>query len=152
MTIKDHSGSNPIIQSSMCDRIGVNLNGPSVIEVPGWVLNPLGKYYLYFAHHRGRYIRMAYGNDLMGPWTIHRPGVLNVTETPFAHSDLSLDQARAQPGFNPLNSPYLYAHIASPDVHIDLHNQKIRLYYHGMESNADQVTRPSIIRRWLDFQ
>ena len=26
-----------------------NINGPSLVRVPEWVENPLGKYYLYFA-------------------------------------------------------------------------------------------------------
>ena len=30
-----------------------NINGPSLIKVPHWMENPLGKYYLYFAHHKG---------------------------------------------------------------------------------------------------
>ena len=30
-----------------------NINGPSLVRVPEWVEDPLGKYYLYFAHHRG---------------------------------------------------------------------------------------------------
>ncbi|MFV1980611.1 MAG: hypothetical protein ACC655_05595, partial [Rhodothermia bacterium] len=42
----------------------VNVNGPSVIRVPDWINSPLGRYYLYFAHHRGSFIRMAYADDL----------------------------------------------------------------------------------------
>ena len=42
----------PIIHPGMDDRIGANINGPSVICVPDWVEAPLGRYYLYFAHHR----------------------------------------------------------------------------------------------------
>ena len=41
-----------------------NINGPSLVRVPEWVENPLGKYYLYFAHHRGAYIRLAYADAL----------------------------------------------------------------------------------------
>ncbi|HCO10561.1 MAG TPA: hypothetical protein DIT42_05365, partial [Gammaproteobacteria bacterium] len=37
--------------------IGNNIQGPSMIRVPDWVENPLGKYYLYFADHKGQYIR-----------------------------------------------------------------------------------------------
>ena len=35
------------------------LTDPSLIRVPSWVKNPLGKYYLYFAHHTGKYIRLG---------------------------------------------------------------------------------------------
>ena len=51
----------PIVDISLSEKLTleaqqegyININGPSVISVPDWVENPLGKYYLYFAHHRG---------------------------------------------------------------------------------------------------
>ena len=46
-------GDGPIITPEMDDRMGGNIQGPSLIKVPTWVDNPLGKYYLYFADHRG---------------------------------------------------------------------------------------------------
>ena len=49
-------GDGPIITPEMDDRMGGNIQGPSLIKVPTWVDNPLGKYYLYFADHRGTYI------------------------------------------------------------------------------------------------
>ena len=58
-----------------------NINGPSVIKVPDWIENPLGKYYLYFAHHKGKQIRLAYSDNIEGPFTIHNVGVLNVNQT-----------------------------------------------------------------------
>ena len=54
--------------------MGSNINGPSLIRVPDWLPNPLGKYYLYFAHHKGEYIRLAYADDLSGPWTTYEAG------------------------------------------------------------------------------
>ncbi|MGB0922361.1 MAG: hypothetical protein ACPG06_05600 [Alphaproteobacteria bacterium] len=59
-----------------------NINGPTLIKVPAWVKNPLGRYYLYFAHHKGRFLRLAYADSPTGPWTVHEPGVLDVSETP----------------------------------------------------------------------
>ena len=41
----------PIIGPDIHPSIGVNIQGPSLIRVPDWVENPLGKYYLYFADH-----------------------------------------------------------------------------------------------------
>ena len=61
---------------------GNNINGPSLIKVPDWVENPLGEYYLYFAHHSGKYIRMAYSmnkkkNSLLDvDFKVHEPGTL----------------------------------------------------------------------------
>lgn len=114
--------SNPIIGPHMDGRMGDNINGPSLIRVPDWVPKRLGRYYLYFAHHDGRYIRLAYADRLEGPWRIHQPGVLSLAEFRFA------------------------GHIASPDVHVDDREQRIRMYFHGSEvesgvPDADQYTR-----------
>ena len=58
-----------IVQPNMLpNKDGDNINGPSLIKVPNWVKNPLGKYYLYFSHHDGKYIRMAYSNKIEGPY------------------------------------------------------------------------------------
>jgi hypothetical protein len=87
--------------------MATNINGPSLIRVPDWVAQPLGRYYLYFAHHHGQFIRLAYADDLNGPWRVYTPGVLH------------------------LDSSYCVGHVASPDVYIDHAHQQIRLYYHG---------------------
>lgn len=101
--------SNPIIYPDMPglegDR-GNNINGPSLICVPAWIEQPLGRYYLYFAHHGGEYIRLAYADALEGPWTVYEPGVLHMDEGPGTR------------------------HIASPDVHVDAERREIRMYFH----------------------
>jgi hypothetical protein len=91
---------------------GTSINGPSLIRVPDWVEKRLGAYYLYFAHHRGRDIRLAYAERLEGPWTVHPHGVLHVADT--AARD----------------------HIASPDVHLDHERRLVRMYFHGCDSQA----------------
>ena len=50
----------PIIGPHLHPSIGVNIQGPSLIRVPDWIDNRLGAYYLYFADHKGSYIRLAY--------------------------------------------------------------------------------------------
>lgn len=102
--------NNPIIHSNMLGleaELGENINGPSVIKVPAWVPNPLGKYYMYFAHHKGQYIRLAYANKPEGPWKIYKPGVLRLEETACV------------------------GHIASPDILVDESSKSIRMYFHG---------------------
>ncbi|MEM7361206.1 MAG: hypothetical protein AAF431_19135 [Pseudomonadota bacterium] len=66
----------------------VNINGPAVIKVPDWIENPLGEYYLYFAHHKGDYIRLAYADQPAGPWQIYEPGVLSLVDSGFPTQDL----------------------------------------------------------------
>ena len=85
-------GTGPVIHEAMDERMherdrldeGVgnytNINGPSVIRVPSWVKAPLGKYYMYFAHHKGSYIRLAFSDAVAGPWTVHAPGVLSIVD------------------------------------------------------------------------
>lgn len=128
-------GNNPIIRPNMDDRMGDNINGPSLIQVPDWVRDRLGKYYLYFGHHDGRYIRLAYADDLEGPWRIHSEGVLSLEDSHFE------------------------GHIASPDVHVDHKSARIRMYFHGSNTvtgggtgkGGAQFTRVSISRDGLNF-
>lgn len=125
-------GDGPIIAQHMDGRMGGNVQGPTLIRVPDWVENPLGKYYLYFADHRGTYIRLAYADDLMGPWTTYEPGTLQL-ENSFFPTTL---EAGAPPG--------AYAHIASPDVHVRADRQEIVMYVHGRDAGkgaTTQVTR-----------
>ena len=78
----------PIIRPDLHPSIGQNIQGPSLIRVPEWVEDPLGKYYLYFADHKGRYIRLAYADELAGPWRIHVSGTLPIEQSYFASTPL----------------------------------------------------------------
>lgn len=121
--------NNPIITPALDESIGTNINGPSLIRVPDWVQNPLGKYYLYFAHHQGTYIRLAYADRLDGPWFIYKPGVLHI------------------------RNAFASKHIASPDVHVINDTQEIRMYYHSCcrPSAPPQVTHLAISQDGLQF-
>lgn len=111
----------PIIVPHMDKRMGDNINGPSLIRVPSWISKPLGKYYLYFAHHKGAYIRMAYADELCGPWQTYEPGALALAQTHFV------------------------GHIASPDVHVDEDNQRIIMYFHGLTAPQDLPQVKSVL-------
>ena len=71
----------PIISQDMSSSLGNNINGPSLIRVPDWVPDPLGRYYLYFAHHEGRSIRLAYADQLTGPWKLKEDGALRIEDS-----------------------------------------------------------------------
>ena len=73
----------PIIAPDFHPSIGKNIQGPSLIRVPDWVESRLGTYYLYFADHKGSYIRLAYADDLRGPWKVYPPGSLQLAESHF---------------------------------------------------------------------
>lgn len=99
---------NPILYPFMDRWMGQNINGPSAIEAPEWLPNRRGRYYLYFAHHYGTYIRLAYADHPEGPWRTYEDGVLDVRQS------------------------YFIDHIASPDIHVDNTRREIHMYFHGV--------------------
>jgi len=103
-------GDKPIITPEMFKdrKEGANINGPTLLRVPAWIKNPLGKYYLYFGNHRGTYIRLAYADALVGPWKLHEGGVLSLEQLP-----VKMD------------------HIASPEILVDDAGKRLIMYYHG---------------------
>ena len=117
---------NPLITQQMSARLGDDINGPSIIRVPAWVKKPLGRYYLYFAHHKGSYIRLAYANNLAGPWKIYQPGVLEVKDTEFF---------RPQPDLPDIGANF-YTHVASPEIVIDEANHRLVMLVHGWYTNG----------------
>jgi hypothetical protein len=109
---------NPVVRPGMpglAGEDGRNINGPSLILAPAWIEKPLGKYYLYFAHHAGKHIRLAHADRLSGPWKIHQGGVLAAKE---AHGQ---------------------GHIASPDVHVDDEAKEIRMYFHRAGAKGSPI-------------
>ena len=142
----------PIIAPGIHPSVGENIQGPSVIKVPEWVDDPLGDYYLYFADHKGLYIRLAYADDLLGPWTIHPPGSLQIqdsyflAEPPAVSSDVAerLRASQERRGV-PMSHDGLFEattpHIASPDVQVDHQNQRIVMYFHGLDDVSTQLSR-----------
>ena len=112
---------NPLLTVHASPSLGDNVNGPSIVRVPSWVAQPLGRYYLYFAHHKGDFIRLAYADAIAGPWKIHEPGVLRVSDTAFY---------RPQP--DPADSPAdFYTHVASPEIVVDAERRRLVLWVHG---------------------
>jgi len=141
-TIRLNNG-NPIIEPSMFNNPddGENINGPSLIRVPDWIptnrrAHPSAQYYLYFAHHSGDYIRMAWAANIEGPYTLYDDftsrgdrGVLDNNRR-----DIELNNGiRIEEN-----------HLASPDVIVDNENQRIIMYFHSGSSffvNGDEVNR-----------
>lgn len=112
---------NPLVTITSAPSLGDNVNGPSVIRVPDWVQRPLGRYYMYFAHHMGAIIRLAYADRIEGPWRIHDPGVVPVAST-------ALYRPQPDP---PENLENFYTHVASPEVYVDNANRRLVMWVHG---------------------
>ena len=151
----------PIITPQLHPSIGANIQGPSLIRAPDWVEAPLGRYYLYFADHKGTYIRLAYADHLRGPWRMHPPGSLPIqgsyflTRPPDAPPDeLAKLRATWDPGnwSHDLLTEATTPHIASPDVHVDRANRQIVMYFHGLEGLGRQVTRVATSPDGIRFQ
>ena len=106
--------TNPLVHSDCHPALEGNVNGSSVIEAPAWLPDRMGRYYMYFAHHQGRNIRLAYADELNGPWQVYELGTLQLAQTPCHH------------------------HIASPDVDVDEERRQILMYFHGPVLKRDQ--------------
>ncbi len=106
-----------------------NINGPCLLRVPAWIPQPLGRYYLYFAHHAGDHIRMACADELAGPWRVYEGGVLQLADSGFT------------------------GHVASPHVHVDHARHRLHLYFHGVMTPGDRATVvPEIDERFFYTQ
>jgi len=118
---------------------GDNINGASLIRVPDWLppekrADPQAVYYLYFAHHSGRYIRMAWAKKVEGPYQLFNPGagVLSLCRpeaTRTRDGSLLVIVTNENSGFG--------GHIASPDVHIDSTSQRFIMYFHANAMRRD---------------
>jgi hypothetical protein len=127
----------PIITEAMfvaagaTGREGRNINGPSIIRVPDWIVpenraDPSAVYYLYFAHHQGNYIRMAWAEHIEGPWHLYNIGRGASVGSRGVMLDLGSDDR-----INIGNGITIRSHVASPDVHADDTNQRMIIYFHG---------------------
>jgi hypothetical protein len=155
---------NPILRPHMDSRMGGNVQGPSLIRVPEWIEKPLGRYYLYFADHKGAYIRLAYADRLEGPWRTHQPGSLQLAESHFltepapvpAEARAGADAPARAPGAEAALEGFATGavegvpsalesstqpHIASPDAHVRSDRREVVLYYHGLDAFRSQHTR-----------
>jgi hypothetical protein len=160
----------------------VNVSGPSLIRVAPWIENPLGRYYLYFAHHKGEVIRLAYADRLEGPWRVHTPGVLALHDSGFAGKEpetagllpavLDLWRVSTATEFIALlrvgiaaregrqirrerglaGSDETRPHIASPDVIVDQDRREIRMYFHGLVKGRLQMSRVAVSQDGLHFE
>ncbi len=146
--------SNPVIHEGMLPKLeGDNINGPTLIKVPDWVSNKLGKYYLYFAHHKGKYIRLAYADTLEGPWKIYQPGTLKIEDCVCKDAPVGTGESVRHQGAE--NSDDNVQHVASPDIIIDDAKKELILYYHcPLEHNGKrgQYTLSAVSTDGLNFK
>lgn len=117
---------------------GDNINGPSIVRLPEWVepsrrCHPEARFYLYFAHHHGSSIRLAWSSDLLGPWHLHAPGhgVLSLRDAHDVDDADAVHDAHDEPELAIGNGIVLRGHVASPDVHLDPSRRRFVMYFHA---------------------
>lgn len=138
--------------------LGNNINGPSLLRVPDWVESPLGRYYLYFSHHQGESVRLAYADEIAGPYTVYAPGALSLAGSGFDTEKLRLE-AISEPELLALIDEhgadtvlaFFPPHVASPDVHVREDRGEIWMYYHGQLADSRQLTKVAISEDGLNF-
>ena len=125
--------SNPIITANMFPSNrrgsdGNNINGACMIRIPDFIsrdrrANRSANYYLYFGHHQGDYIRMAWSVNAAGPFTLYRAGAGVGTRGVMDNNNTNISLSN--------NIQIRRNHIASPDVHVDEANRQIIMYFHS---------------------
>ncbi len=157
-------GDGPIVHPGLDPSIGTNIQGPSLIHAPPWVEEPLGRYYLYFADHKGSYIRLAHADHVEGPWRVHRPGSLQLADSCFLSepppaTDEELAFLRgiyeatlgASYAVDELLADATTPHIASPDAHLDHEHRRVVMYFHGLDALGIQLTRAATSADGIHF-
>jgi hypothetical protein len=112
------------------EKEGANINGPSVIRIPNWIpslerADPGAVYYMYFAHHVGEYIRLAWAADIEGPWNLYQVADSIPLED---RGVLSLGKDEEITVGNGIT---INRHVASPEIIIDDENKRIIMYFHA---------------------
>ena len=145
--------------------------------MPDWVENPLGKYYLYFAHHKGSYIKMAYADSQGGDWKMYDGGILPLDKSGLVtkvgkKSDLETLRKyntwsesialieigkAAQKSFekrkkiNGKGSAPTTPHLANPEVIINEKTKKFHLYIHGVVEGSLQKSKVALSKDGINF-
>lgn len=127
-----------IIDKAWFERQGItdsdadNINGASLIRIPDWLTkdqraDPSAQYYLYFSHHQGNYIRMAWSSSVLGPYTLFNAG--NQEDPSFPGKGV-LDLG-PEDKMEWVNGAKMQGHVASPHVLLDSINQQFILFIHA---------------------
>ena len=132
--------------------------------MPDWVAAPIWKYYLYFADHKGSYIRLAYADDLKGPWVMHPPWSLQLADSLFPRRAAGcLSGSRGGDQGTAVGVEWTrddatrhldgvgHAPHRIPDVHVDTVDETIVMPFHGLDGLGRQVTRVATSPNGIHF-
>jgi hypothetical protein len=133
---------------------GANINGPTLIRVPDWLeparrADPRARYYLYFAHHKGDFLRLAWAAEPCGPWRLYGTGAgFEVGKRGVLDLGVS-DELEIGNGLK------ISDHLASPEIVVDGANRRFVLFFHAPAAHdgkkAGQKTFAATSPDGLDF-
>ena len=144
VAVNSTSQANARFNKSSLPAGSSNINGPTVIRVPDWIpvaqrVHPKAKYYLYFGHHIGHDIRMAWSDSLTGNWSLFNSG--NGPDRAWGSQGNNTGAQTPRSGVLSIVGGQLAAkvgskviatnHISSPEVLVDHKNKRIALYFHA---------------------
>lgn len=123
---------------------------------------------MYFSHHKGEYIKMAYSDSINGRWTIYNDKILSLKNSTLI--TYRTTQSNLKDVFNHNNSNETFAllsqldfkknntsvdsndpHIASPEIIINNESKEIVMFFHGMVSGNIQKSKIAISKDGLNF-
>lgn len=114
----------------LTENFKTNICNPCLVKVPDWCKNKLADYYLFYADHKGKFIKLAYSNNLFSKWKIKKGGVIHIRQ------------------FNDAIN-----HIASPEIYIDSKKKEVILFTHShSKSQVGQWTYISKSKDALNFE
>ncbi|OVE79677.1 hypothetical protein BVY01_01745 [bacterium I07] len=136
--VKRLNQGNPVISEDMFKAVGADaregekINFPCVVRIPDWVepenrADSTAVYYMYFAHHQGEYIRLAWAVHVEGPWHLYRTG----SDIPVGKRGVIDMVQNGRTELHLGSNITMHKHIASPDLHIDHENRTFILYLHS---------------------
>jgi hypothetical protein len=132
-------GTSPIIDAALLTGHGYtaaeanNINGPTLWKIPGWIdvgdrADPTAVWYLYFAHHSGHFIRMAWAADSIlddeTVWTLY-----DVSGDPAASPKGVFDLGPNNKHWMHFSTTEILGHVASPEILDD--GDRVLILPHG---------------------
>lgn len=140
VALKDHH--NPCYNKDGSPKTGKfdkkfgNINGPSVVR---WDDPDYGDgYYMFFAHHEGRSIRVASAPSPTGPWEIIKDPTQDADV-----NNLSFFNNGKNGLYNNGIQDHLDQHVASPDAHVL--DGRLFLYVHGKPGDGQKGQRTLLL-------
>ncbi len=135
--IRRLNGGEPIVslasfrQAGYPEKEGENINGPCLIRLPDWLprekrADKRANYYLYFGHHHGLYIRLAWSERVAGPfYLVDR----EVGKSAFTLGELDSGKKDIRRVLSEEIS--MRGHVSSPIVVVDHEKRLFKMYCHA---------------------